>query len=246
MDSAGFPIGVVGLTRQLAKATIEYYKIFDNMNDVGSSYDASLHDLRTQGLLLKGWEQAWGFGNSNYSHQQQRLDPGDYRYRYATATLARIVAVFASVDKLQAKYGVVMTRESTATVEAGGRKARLRDRLSVSLPTRFRSTSPGPSTSTRTAQTPIPGATKDDLHLLENPQLLENKHILPGLDNEITSMTQAMDRVQQSLPIFLKLRWVILDNAKLVELLKRLTSLNDGLFRVLPISDISLAFPANS
>ena len=247
MDPAGFAIGVVGLTGQLAKAAMDCYRIFDNMNDVGSAYDGILHDLRTQGLLLKGWEQAWGFGSD--SHQQQRLDPGDYRYRYATASLARIVAVFVSVDKLHAKYGVAAKKESTTMGPGGGqRKARWRDRLSVSLPLRSRSKSPVPSPgpSTSTTQIPIPGATQNDLHLLENPQLLENKHILPGLDDEITSMTHAIDRVQQSLPIYLKLRWAISDNAKLVELLKKLTSLNDGLFRVLPASEISPALPANS
>ena len=231
MDPAGFAIGVVGLAGQLAKAAMDCYKIFDNMNDVGSTYDAILHQLRTQGLLLKAWEQDWGFGSD--SHQQQRLDPGDYRYRYATATLARIVAVFASIDKLQGKYGVVVTKESAAAVEASGRrwKAPLREQY-LSLPTRCRSKSPGPST--RATKTPIPSATKDDLRLLENSQLLENKNILPGLDDEITFMTQAMNRVQQALPIYLKLRWIISDNAKLGELLKQLTSLNDGLFRVLP------------
>ena len=269
MEAAGLVVGVVGLTGQLAKAAMEWYKIFDNMNDVGSTYDVILHDLRTQGLLLKGWEQAWGFGSDS---NQQRLDPGDHRYRYVTATLARIVAVFASIDKLQAKYGVAVTKEPTAVeAEEGEResaestavgagegkcegaestavedgeekgKGRLRGRLSA-LKTRFRSKSAGLSTST--TQTPIPGASKDDLHLLENPQLLGNKHILPGLDDEITSMTLAMDRVQQSLPFYLKLRWVILDHAKLAELLKKLASLNDGLFQVLPA--VSLALPTNS
>jgi len=111
MEAAGFTIGVVGLAGQLAKTAMDCYKIFDDMNDVGSNYDAILHELRTQGLLLKGWEQAWGFGSD--PNHQQRLDPGDYRYRYATATFARIVAVFASVEKLQARYGIVVKEESS-------------------------------------------------------------------------------------------------------------------------------------
>ena len=241
MDPAGFAIGVVGLTGQLAKAAMDCYKIFDNMNDVGSTYDEILHKLRTQGILLKEWEKDWGFGGDSH---QPRLDPRDYKYRYATATLARIVAVFASFDKLQAKYGVVITKESTVGAGEEKRTGCLRDRLSVSIPTRFRSKSlglksPGPISqdpSTNMTQIPIHSATEDDLQLLENPQLVENKHILPGLNDEITSMTQAVDRVQQSLSIYLKLRWVISDNAKLVELLKKLTTFNKGLFRVLPAS----------
>ena len=53
-------------------------------------------------------------------------------------------------------------------------------------------------------------------------------------------MAQAIDRVQHSLPIYRKLRWVISDKAKLEELLGKLTKLNNGLFRVLPISESSL------
>jgi len=58
MEPAGLTIGVVGLTGQLAKAAMDCYRIFDDMNVVGSTHDAILHELRTQGLLLKKWEQA--------------------------------------------------------------------------------------------------------------------------------------------------------------------------------------------
>jgi len=231
MEPASLTIGAVGLAGQLTKAAIDCYKIFDNMNGVGATYDAILHGLRTQGFLLKRWEQAWGFGGD--SSQQQRLQPSDDRYRYATASLARIVAVFSNAEKLKERYGIVVEKESLS-LETGGekRKPRFRDRFSL------RSKSPGPSIS-RT-QTPSLSPTKDDLHLLENPQVLEDIQILPGLDDEIKSMTQAINRVRRSLPLYLKLRWVISDNAKLEELLRNLTSLNDGLFRVLPVLECPL------
>jgi len=243
MEPASFTIGVVGLAGQLTKAAMDCYKIFDNMNDVGSTYDAILHELRTQGLLLKRWEEAWGFGGG--SNQQQRLQPGDYRYRYATASLARIIAVFSSVEKLQERYGIVVKKDSLSA-ETGGteQNPRRRDRLLAPIRVMLRSKSPGPSTN-RT-QTPTLGPTNDDLHVLENPQVLADKNILPGLDDEIKSMTQAMNRVQQSLPVYLKLRWVISDNAKLEELLKNLTNLNNGLFQVLPASESILAHPQHS
>jgi len=240
MEPASFTIG--GLAGQLTKAAMDCYKIFDNMNDVGSTYDAILHELRTQGLLLKRWEEAWGFGGD--SNQQQRIQPGDYRYRYATASLARIVAVFSSAEKLQERYGIVVKKESLSEGNGGEkRKPRFRDRLAASIPLRLRAKSPGPSASRTQTSTPSP--TNDDLHVLENPQVLADTNILPGLDDEIKSMTQAMNRVQQSLPVYLKLRWVISDNAKLEELLKNLTNLNNGLFRVLPASETTLAHPAH-
>jgi len=53
MESVSFTIGVVGLAGQLTKAAMDCYKIFDSMNDVGPTYDAILHELRTQGLRLR-------------------------------------------------------------------------------------------------------------------------------------------------------------------------------------------------
>jgi len=93
------------------------YKIFDDMNDVGSTYDTILHELRTHELLLQRWEQVCVFGSDSH---QQRLDAGDYRYRYSTPSLARIVAVFASVDNLQAKYGIGVKKGSGAVGGSGG------------------------------------------------------------------------------------------------------------------------------
>jgi len=239
MDPASLTIGVVGTVGQLTKAAMRCYRIFDNMNDAGSTSDAILHELRMQGLLLKRWEQAWGCGG-----QQQRLQPGDYRYRYATACLARIVGVFSSAEKLQEKYGIVMKKESLFEKTGGKeRTPRLRDRLAASIPLRLRPKFPGPSTGS--TQTPTPGPTSDDLHVLENPQVLAHTHILPGSEDEIKSMIQAIYRVQQSLPMYRKLRWVVSDNAKLEELLRNLTSLNNGLFRVFPPSEGPLTYPAN-
>jgi len=248
METAGLSLGVIGLTGQLIKAAMDCYQIFDDMSDVGTTYDYILHKLRTEGLRLKRWEDAWGLGND------WQLDPQDYRYRYATATLARVVAVFASVDKLQAKYGIVVKEVGGADRSTDKRmdksspilaveepRPRWHNRLSIPMPfksrsgSRSRSRSKSPLRNTRT-QFVIPTIHERDLHLLENPQVLGNQQLLPGLPEEITSMTEAMDRVQQSLPMYHKLRWVVSDKAKIEDLLRILTSLNDGLFQVLPTS----------
>jgi len=122
MEPASLTIGVVGLARQLTKAAMDCYKIFDNMNDIGSTYDSILHELRTQGLRLRRWEQACGFGSDD--NQEHRLQPEDYRYRYASASLARIVIVFSSGEKLQERYGIAVKKESLA-VETGGDEQKL-------------------------------------------------------------------------------------------------------------------------
>ncbi|RPB23398.1 hypothetical protein L211DRAFT_868548 [Terfezia boudieri ATCC MYA-4762] len=235
MDPASLTLGVVGLAGQLAKAAADYYKIFDDMRDVGTTYDSILHKLRTEGVRLKGWEETWGLGNDN---NQSRLDPKDYRYRYATATLARIVAAFASVDKLQAKYGIAVKEangKSSPILEAEEPKPRWRSRLSIPMPFRSRSKShsKSPLRNANTEQV-IPTIHETDLHLLENPHVLGNQQLLPGLTEEISSMTDAVGRLQQSLSMYRKLRWVVADKAKLDDLLRTLTSLNDGLFHVLP------------
>ncbi|KAF8418737.1 hypothetical protein EV426DRAFT_720457 [Tirmania nivea] len=101
MEPAGLAIGVVGLTGQLAKVAMDCYKIFDEMNDAGSTYDEVLHGLYTQGLRLKRWEEAWGFwGDTNH----------------------QIVAVFASIDELKAKYGIVVKKELKLEGEFEGEK----------------------------------------------------------------------------------------------------------------------------
>lgn len=123
-----------------AGTAMDYFKIFNNLNDVASTYvyDAILHELRTQaqGLCLMGWQQAWKFGSDSHRISGDLIRP---------CTFARVFAVFAStsIDQLLAKYGAVGTKESAAA-EAGEekRKGRLRDRLSI--PTRFRSKSSGP------------------------------------------------------------------------------------------------------
>ena len=230
MEPAGLTLGVVGLTGQLANAAVDCYKIFDDMSDVGSSYDSILHKLRTEGLRLKGWEEAWGLGGDV---NQGRLNPEDYRYRYATASLARIVAAFGSVDKLQAKYGIVAKKANGKGSEEP--KPRRHNRLSVSLPFRSRSKSAGRELAAN-IQLEIPTIHENELYLLENPRVLGNQQLFPGLPEEISSMTEAIDRVQQSLPMYHKLRWVVSDKGKLDDLLRLLTSLNDGLFQVLPES----------
>jgi len=233
MEPVGFTIGVVGLTGQLAKAAMDYYKIFDDMSDVGATYDTILHKLRTEGLRLKRWEDAWGLGNENNNDDvgQGRLNPEDYRYGYATATLARIVAAFASVDELQAKYGIAVKKASGKASEEP--KSQRYNRLPMSRPFRSRAKSPLRNANTQPVITAIH---ENDLHLLENPRVLGNQQLLPGLPEEISSMTEAMNRVQQSLPIYRKLRWVISDKGKLDDLLGILTGLNDGPFQVLPTS----------
>ncbi|KAF8446939.1 hypothetical protein BGX38DRAFT_615123 [Terfezia claveryi] len=237
MDLVSLTIGVVGLAGQLAKAATDCYMIFDDMSDVGTMYDSILHRLRTEGLRLKGWEEAWGLGDDN---NQGRLDPKDYRYRYATATLARIVAAFASVDKLQAKYGIAVKEangKSSLILKVEEPNPRRHSRLSI--PMLFRSRSKSRSKSTlRNANTDqvIPTIHETDVDLLENPRVLANQQLLPGLPEEISSMTDAMGRLQQSLSMHRKLRWVVADKAKLDDLLRTLTSLNDGLFHVLPTS----------
>ena len=127
--------------------------------------------------------------------------------------------------------------ESSQILETGQTKSQWHNRLPISLP--FRSSSQSPLRNLNAhMQLVIPTIHEDDLQLSESPRVLGNQQLLPGLPEEISSMTEAMDRVQQSLPIYRKLRWVITDKAKLNDLLRTLTSLNDGLFQVLPRSTI--------
>jgi len=79
MEPVSFTIGIVGLAGQLTKAAIDCYKIFDNMNDVGATYDAILYGLCTQGLLLRdgskpGDSEVTPVSNSDFSLETTGTD----------------------------------------------------------------------------------------------------------------------------------------------------------------------------
>ncbi|KAF8470650.1 hypothetical protein BDZ91DRAFT_791604 [Kalaharituber pfeilii] len=229
--SAAGLAGLAGLTLQLAQVARECADIYSGVKEVGYTHDSILHSLRTEGLRLKRWEQAWGLDTGNTSSKQlQHLDPNDERYRYAAAGLARIVYVFTKIAELQSKYQIEPESND---------KKRIRDRLGVSkLFPRSRSKSPNPAnTSQATSPSPqLSGLTLNhsDLCLLENPKTLTSTQLLPGLQEEIASLSNAAQKVQQSLSIYRKLRWAGMDKANCNELIDQLKEYIDGLFNVLP------------
>ncbi|KAF8468448.1 hypothetical protein BDZ91DRAFT_111517 [Kalaharituber pfeilii] len=203
MEAVGLAIGIVELAGQLSKVSQEWSNIFSEMKEIGYAPDYVLHDLRTEGLRLKQWEQAWGLGDvSSQLQQLQGLDPKDERYRYAVACLARIVAEFAKVAELQARY--------QSKPEKDDRHGKRNIRLGVGvgrLLSKIRSKSPRLGASSNASRPTSPssltsnsGLTSVDLKLLENPKILTNKQLLPGLDEEIASLSRVAQKMQQSVP----------------------------------------------
>ncbi|KAF8474189.1 P-loop containing nucleoside triphosphate hydrolase protein [Kalaharituber pfeilii] len=232
MDPAGLAIGIAGLAGQLAKVSQEWSKIFSEMKEIGYAHDSVLHNLRTEGLRLKQWEQAWGLDQIS-SQQNQCIDPNDERYRYAVASLARIVAVFARVAELQAQYQGEPGKDDKHGKLEGLGVGRLFSK--------FRSKSPHPGSSSNSGrpascnpQPSIPSLTSVDLSLLENPHVLTNKQLLPGLEEEIACLDRVAQNMQLSVPIYLKLRWASTDKANCKELVGQLTNYINGLYNVLP------------
>ncbi|KAF8445146.1 P-loop containing nucleoside triphosphate hydrolase protein [Kalaharituber pfeilii] len=285
-EAVGFAIGIVGLVVQLAEVSRECSNIFSQMEEIGEAQDIVLHNLRTEGLRLKQWEKAWGLDDTPNQQLLQLLDPNDERYTYAVASLARIVAIFAKVAELQARYqskpekvdksgkrdslrighlfsnfrskspnpGDSRTGQATAsspqpTISGPSPseqsdpqmddKSGKRDRLGVGrLMYNFRSKSPSPGPADRaTSPSPQPtisGISLSDLRLLENPKILSNTQLLPGLEEEIASLRRVVNNVQQSVSAYRKLRWASSDKAKCHELVTQLTNYIDGLFKILP------------
>ncbi|KAF8448488.1 hypothetical protein BDZ91DRAFT_112651 [Kalaharituber pfeilii] len=229
MEAVGLAIGIVGLAGQLAKVSQEWSNIFSEMKEIGYAHDSVLHDLRTEGLRLKQWEQAWGLDGTS----SQLLDPSDERYRYAVASLARIVAVFTNVAELQAQYQGVPERDGIH-----GKPDRL---IPVGrLFSRFRSKSPRPGSangSQPASPNPQPSLTSVDLKLLENPRILANEQLLPGLKEEIACLSRVAQNLERSVPTYRKLRWASTDKARCKELVSQLTHYINGLFNVLPPAD---------
>lgn len=102
-DPVGLAIGVVGLASQLYQASMACYEIFSDVQDVGRDHDSFHWQLVTEQNRLMRWEKTWGVDSGTLT---QRLNPSDYQYRYAVGTLARIVALFASSEQLDSKYGL--------------------------------------------------------------------------------------------------------------------------------------------
>lgn len=107
-DPVGLAIGVVGLAGQLYQASMVCYEIFSDVQDVGRDHDSFHWQLVTERNRLMRWEKIWGVDSGILT---QRLDPSDYQYRYAVGTLARIVALFASSEQLDSKYGLQTVEE---------------------------------------------------------------------------------------------------------------------------------------
>ncbi|KAF8467212.1 hypothetical protein BDZ91DRAFT_762700 [Kalaharituber pfeilii] len=232
--SAAGLAGLAGLTLQLAQVARDCANIYSGVKEAGYTHDSILHSLRTEGLRLKRWEQAWGLDTGNTSGKQlQLLDPNDERYRYAAAGLARIVYVFTKIAELQSKY----------QIEPETNK-RIRDRLGVGkLFPRSRSKSPNPANASRVTQPSMPTLSHSDLCLLENPKTLTSTQLLPGLQEEIASLSSIAQKVQQSLSIYRKLRWAGMDKANCNELVGQLKEYIDGLFSVLPPDSTPVSVP---
>ncbi|KAF8464152.1 hypothetical protein BDZ91DRAFT_849936 [Kalaharituber pfeilii] len=171
---------------------------FCEMSEIGNTHDSVLHDLRREGLRLKRWKYAWGLGNTS-SLQSQQLDPSNEQYRFAVATLARIVAVFTKVAELQARYQGEPEKND---------KHRKRDSLRFGhLASQFRPKSPHPE-----------GLPTIVIDLQKNPTILTNKQLFPGINEEIISLIRIAQNIQQSVHTYRKRRWASIDKTKCEEL----------------------------
>lgn len=235
MEVAGLAIGAVGLGAQLAKASIDCYNIFSQISEVGSSQDSILHELRTEALRLRQWEQGWNIGQPTATSEgQQRLDPNDVRYRYALASLARIVAGFATIAELQSPY----TKE-LKKLDKSGKSKRNSNTLSPATIfrriTRSRSKSPLPVTIPGSSQASALTQKLSELKFWENPKSLENPQSVPGFAEEIASLGEVAQSAQQALSVYRKLHWVLADKERSQEIVSQLRRYIDGLFNVLPV-----------
>lgn len=142
-DPIGLTIGLVGLAGQLYQAVMTGYDILSDAQDVGTDHDSFGWQLVTEKNRLIRWEKMWGVDNGTLN---QKLDPNDYRYRYAVGTLARIVALFASAEDLNLKYGLQVVKADKGPPRSSSPNQRLR-RKSGSFFRRSSSPLPSPNSS---------------------------------------------------------------------------------------------------
>lgn len=252
-DPVGLTIGVIGLAGQLYRASMICYEIFSDVQDAGTDHDSFHWQLVTEQNRLMRWEKIWGVDSGTLN---QKLHPSDYRYRYAVGTLARVVALFASAERLSSKYGLQPVEDSgqpqspkQKPVKTNSRSFFKRDTLRSDrvwdifpfLNPRSLEGEPNPANPIHERPppySPLPSILDmNALHLLENPSVLQSKNLVPGLKEEIQKLKETAAKMEQSLPIYRKLRWAIIDKPRSIELIKRLRMYNDGLYNVLPAPD---------
>ena len=243
MEVAGLAIGAVGLAGQLTKASIECYTIFSEIGEVGYSQDSILHEVQTEALRLRQWEQGWNLGSPTTTRGGQRyLDPNDHvHYRYALASLARIVLGFAKLAELNSSYHEGMQKLS----KTGKSKSKSRSKPSTLAPisggiTRSRSKSPlpnsAPSGSSHSPEVSDITQKLSKLKFWESPESLKDPQNQPALAEEVASLIEATQSVQHALPGYRKLRWVLTDKEKYTGIVQQIKKYIDGLFMVLPPS----------
>lgn len=266
-DPVGLAIGVVGLASQLYQASMACYEILSDVRDVGTDHDSFHWQLITEQNRLMRWEKIWGVDSGVLN---QRLHPSDYQYRYAVGTLARVVALFASLEQLNSKYGLQFVDDSPRPPSPERKPAK---RNSGSIFRRSKSPLPspnasrsdrvwdifpflnmrslecedvGPSSTSPTHGGPPPYSPlppildTNALKLLGNPSVLQSRILVPGLNEEIQKLKESASRMQQSLPLYRKLKWAIADKSRSIELIKRLRTYNDGLYNVLPAPETQM------
>lgn len=215
MEAAGLAIGAIPLAALLAETTLKCYSLISALPAVATVKDTVAHDIFTEQLRLRRWKEEWHLDGD--PGKPQRLDPSDYRYRYAVATLARIMGVFADVKVMGEKVPLQTQPERTRT----------RDRLKRSLTSRTRS------------RTPDPEKMQEEERLLEEcvqvqVGCLEDKQVLPGLEEEIRTLESTTRRAQAALGMRERMAWELVHRDRFREVVDRLRLYNDQLYQVMP------------
>jgi hypothetical protein len=225
----------VGLADVLFKTTLQCYEVLSETKDLAVNHDHFVWQLNTEKHRMIGWEKAWGLTSGS----DRKLDPDDYRYRYAVGTLARIVSLFTSADDLEKQYGIQASNSS----QQSGLSTPSSSWLSVRFPRHLqRSPSPSGRTKKSGASEVLPGLDASDIRALENPSILESMDLVPGLTEEIKRIQESTGRLQQILPLYRKLRWAVVDKTRSSHLIRKLKEYNDGLVAILPTPQ----FPQNT
>jgi hypothetical protein len=152
--------------------------------------------MEKEKLRLSQWAGYWlppSSSNSAEGRAVGRLDPKKEIHQHAVTTLARIAAVFADIETFNSKYG--LTSSSTEGKEKGWRQ-RLLEKIH------------------RPRQ---PVIDEKNIDKLESslPLALQHPKMVPELKSEVTKMSKAAEKLQQSLPAWHKLRWAVTDKNKL-------------------------------
>ena len=253
----GVALAIPGVAQQLIKCSLDGYKLFQEIKEVGEGLREHQCNLGVVGIRFQDWSVKFKLYEST-----GLLDAGSQRYKLILERLATIASTFAKVDRLEKAYGMV--RENPPLLVGAARSEVDSRPLPTERPSGWRLTLPRPSWTRSGSKS---GSRDRQPAPLRTPDFsgTEVEHTRPhtgvgaiGMaghaeselsapvaitDEWIREMKMAAQEYQSELSTHQRYRWAICDREKLKGLVDNLKRYTDDLDALIASFSHSLSLP---